>query len=187
MVLAGACLSACQKDALVPSGSSQGNQTKSSTTTVLNQDTVSNDTTRGYLRVQLAADATNTDNVLIEFSPNSKSSYVSNEDARTFKGFGQVSLSSISSDNVLLSINSLPLSTKGTAVKLAVSAKSKGTFKLNLSTIHGIPNTFDIWLKDKFKKDSTNFRVNPSYSFTISSDTTTYGSNRFSVVLRTHK
>jgi len=187
MVLAGACLSACQKESLVPSGSSQGNQTKSSTTTVLNQDTVSNDTTRGYLRVQLAEDAVNTDNVLIEFSPDSKSTYVSNEDARTFQGFGQVSLSSLSSDNVLLAINSLPLSTKGTSVKLAVSAKSKGTFKLNLSTIHGIPNKFDIWLKDKFKKDSTNFRQNPSYAFTISSDTTTYGSNRFSVVLHTHK
>jgi hypothetical protein len=182
-------LTSCQKDAIVaPVATTTPVSTKTPTspTTPLNQDTVSNDTTRGYLRVQLAQDSVNTDNILIEFSPNAKSTYVSSEDARTFQGFGSVSLSSLSSDNVALAINALPLSTKGTTVGLVVNGKTTGTYKLNLLAIHSVSSSIDIWLKDKYKKDSVNFRSSPAYAFSITSDTTTYGSNRFSIVMRGH-
>jgi len=181
------CLVSCQKDAIAPVAATTPVSTKTtSSTTTLNQDTVSNDTTRGYLRVQLAMDAANTDNILLEFSPASKGIYVSSEDARTFQGFGLVSLSSLSSDNVALAINSLPLQTKGTTIGLVVNAQSNGNYNLNLSTIHAIPSTIDIWLKDNFKKDSVDFRKNPSYAFAITSNANTSGSGRFSVVLRGH-
>src|ERR1700733_3037169 len=80
--------------------------------------------TTGYLRVQLAKDAVNTDNVLIEFSPKANAAFVRNEDAPTFAGFGQVSLSSLSSDNVDLAINMLPLPEHGATVKLAIGART---------------------------------------------------------------
>ena len=88
---------------------------------------------------------------------------------------------------IKLAINSLPLLSQGTSIGLVVNAKATGVYNLNLSTISAIPSTFDIWLKDKYKKDSLDFRKYPSYAFNLNtSDTTTFGSNRFSLVLRAH-
>lgn len=186
LIFTGICMAGCQKENVAPDSTPTKANPKSSPSTNLNQDTISNDTTRGYLRLQLAKDAVNADNILLEFSPAAKCSYSGSEDARTFQGMGQVSLSSLSSDNVALAINSLPLSTKGTVVGLVVNAKSTGAYKLNLSAIHTIPASIDIWLKDKYKKDSLDFRQYPSYAFNITADTNTFGSHRFSVVMRAH-
>jgi hypothetical protein len=188
LAITGIGFTSCQKDAEAPKAVPVQTSTKTtSSVTTPNQGVAPNDTTKGYLRVQLEKDTINTDNILIEFNPASSAAYVTNEDARTFAGFGQESLSSLSSDNIPLAINSLPLVSSGTTVKLAVSAKSTGVYKLNLLAISTIPATIDIWLKDKYEKDSLDFRQYPSYAFNITTtDTATYGSNRFSVVLRQH-
>jgi hypothetical protein len=187
-VLAGLGFSSCQKDAVAPTDSTAKQptpKTTSSVTTPANQCTVANDTTKGYLRVQLAMNTTATDDILIEFNPASNASYSPGEDASTFAGMGAVSLSSLSSDNVLLAINALPLVSTGTSIGLAVGAKATGVYQLNLTTISStVPSSVDIWLKDKYKKDSLDFRQYPSYGFNIDkSDTATYGSNRFTLVL----
>ena len=188
LVLAGLGFSSCQKDAVAPSDNTTQTSKKTTTevTTTPNQGDVANDTTKGYLRVQLAMNATATDDILIEFTPSSTPAYSPGEDAKTFPGMGAVSLSSLSSDNFLLAINSLPLVSAGTSIGLAVGANSTGVYKLNLTTVSStIPSSVNIWLKDRYKKDSLDFRKYPSYGFNIDkSDTATYGSNRFTLVLR---
>jgi hypothetical protein len=186
LLLAAICFSSCQKDAVEPTATpNQVSQKVTATTTsVLNQDTV-NTAINGYLRIQLAEDAFNTDNILIDFKPGSSPAYVRNEDAPTLQGFGAVSLSSLSSDNVALAINVQPLTSKGVTIPLVVGAKATGLYKLNLSTVNDIPASFDIWLMDKYKKDSLDFRDNPTYAFNLTkTDTSSYGSHRFTVVVR---
>jgi len=180
--------SSCQKDTVTPAVK-QGpiGREVTASTIGLNQDTTTS-TVKGYLRVQLAEDAFNTDDILIDFNPTAKAIFVRNEDAPTLQGFGQVSLSSLSSDNVALAINTMPLPAKGAIINLKVSAKTNGIYKLNLTTIDAVPTIFDIWLMDKYKKDSLDFRNNPTYAFNLyTADTSSYGSHRFSLVLRPKK
>lgn len=143
------------------------------------------DNVTGYLRLQLAKDSINTDNVLISFKPAAKTFYVKNEDAPTFQGFGSVSMSSLSSDNVALAINALPLSKRGLTIGLKVNAKTDGTYSLSLNTISAVPEKFDIWLRDGYQKDSVNLRQNPIYAFELSNaDAGSFGSDRFKLVVR---
>jgi hypothetical protein len=140
----------------------------------------------GYLRLRLYMDSINSDNVLISFKPNSSPLYVSGEDAPTLQGFGQVSLSSFSSDNIPLAINTLPLTLQGVKIALRVTAKSDGVYNLQMKSISGIPSMYSIWLMDSYKKDSLDLRQNPVYAFNIyNADTTSFGSNRFKLVIRT--
>jgi len=187
LVLAGLGFSSCQKDTVAPTGTTNKTTQKTSTsvTTPTNEGPVANDTTKGYLKVQLAMSTTATDGILIEFTPNSHATYSGAEDAKTFAGMGAVSLSSLSSDNFPLAINSLPLVSTGTTIGLAVGAQATGVYKLNLTSVSStVPSSVTIWLKDKYKKDSLDFRKYPSYAFNIvKSDTATFGSHRFALVM----
>ncbi|HZY36965.1 MAG TPA: hypothetical protein VFE53_09970 [Mucilaginibacter sp.] len=181
LVLAGLGLSSCQKDNVAPKS-----DTSPKTTTPVTTATAPTDTVKGYLRVQLAMNATAIDDVLIDFNPAANPKYSGSQDARTFDGMGAVTLSSLSSDGYALAINQLPLVSTGTTVGLVVNAQATGVYKLNLTTISStIPSTVNIWLKDMRQKDSLDFRRYPSYAFNINkSDSTTYGSHRFKLVLR---
>src|ERR1700758_1102291 len=74
--------SSCQKDTVAPTGSTEKPGTKATTSvsTPTNQGPVANDTTKGYLRVQLAVNATSFDNILIEFNPAASAAYSGSED-----------------------------------------------------------------------------------------------------------
>ena len=195
-ILAGAVilLSACHKDESAPQPAAKAAATSATTTqkstssvTTTSPAPAANDTTKGYLRVEMLdpAVATLTDDIVVEFSPASTPVYSPGYDARTFPGVAAIGLSSLSSDGVLLAINELPLLTSGTTIPLVVNAKSTGLYKLNLTAVNSIPSNINIWLKDKQQKDSLDFRLYPSYSFNINTaDSTTYGKSRFSVVLR---
>ena len=79
----------------------------------------------------------------------------------------------------------MPLNTKGQTIALKVNAAANGTYSLNVKEITGIPQILDVWLKDAFTKDSVNMRSTKTYSFIIAlADTNTFGTNRFSIVLR---
>jgi len=183
-------LSACHKDYVAPSDSvKKGGGSTGLTTTGLtgSKTTAANDTTKGYMHVQLAMGNTATADIIIEFDPAASAVYSNARDARTFPGGGApISLSSLSSDNVALAINQLPLVSSGTKVGLAVGAINTGQYTLNLTQISTtIPAAVQIWLKDAHNKDSLDFRRYPSYIFNINkSDSTTYGSHRFCLVLR---
>jgi len=137
-----------------------------------------------HLRLQLVEDAINTDDTYIGFNPSARAEYVYNEDAPYIAGNGQLGLASFSSNNIPLAINKMLL-TQSRTINLAVNANTDGVYKLNMLEIKGIPQIYDIWLKDAYKKDSLDMRHNNSYAFDIiKSDTNTYGSKRFSLVVR---
>ncbi|HTD99728.1 MAG TPA: T9SS type A sorting domain-containing protein [Mucilaginibacter sp.] len=139
--------------------------------------------TPSYLRLQLAMDSINTEGIIINFNDNANTAFNIMEDARYKTGTGKVNLASLSSDRVPLSINQLPLS-KDQIIALNVGATTDGTYKLNSKAIAGIPQLYDIWLMDAFKKDSVNLRTTATYSFTTAkSDTNTFGSKRFKLVI----
>ncbi|MEO6849892.1 MAG: DUF2341 domain-containing protein, partial [Mucilaginibacter sp.] len=139
-----------------------------------------------HLRIQLAKDSINVDDVYIGFNSTATNNYVFNEDAPYKPGNGQVSLATISSDHIDLAINKLPLPKLGqTIIPLNVNAFADGTYKLNMTEITGIPKLYEIWLMDAYKKDSLDVRNNLTYTFNLSkADTNSYGSKRFSVVIR---
>jgi hypothetical protein len=176
-------LSSCVKDSIVDSpnpGALPGIVSPNAQTTN-NQPT----NTFEYINLQLAQDAVNTDAILINFKQGSSTAYDKNEDGIYFQGFGNVSLTSLSSDNAALSINTLPLPRTSLTIDLAVNAKTDGIYKLNMKAIKAIPAIFEIWLMDKYTKDSLDFRSNTTYAFNIYiSDVTSYGNKRFSLVVR---
>ncbi len=202
LVLALIYLSSCQKDGALPAVKPVDSQSltqlpglNKDTTTgtgqvtpVAPQGVVTSIIQGAYLRVQLAKDPVNTDQVIIAFNPNASNAYVKTEDAITFQGMGQVSLSSLSSDNVSLAINQLPLPTQSCSIGLKLNAQTDGTYTLNMTTIAAMPAIFEIWLKDNYKKDSLDYRSNQSYTFDlVKADTNTYGSKRFSIVISQNK
>ncbi|MDB5137137.1 MAG: hypothetical protein JWP37_3740 [Mucilaginibacter sp.] len=184
--------SSCQKSAVAPDTNSIQSSPKTiiaSTTSNQSANVASNDTSLnnvvGYLRLGLAKDSINTDNILISFKPTAKTTFNSSEDAPTFQGFGLVSLSSLSSNNIPLAINALPLTNKGLSIGLKVNTQTDGIYKLNMLTIKSIPQAYQIWLMDSYRKDSLDFRQNSSYAFNIyKADTGSFGSHRFKLVLR---
>ena len=136
-----------------------------------------------YLRLQMALDSVNSDETIVQFNTGAKSAYVFNEDAPYRVGTGKVSLSSISGDNKALAINRLPLS-DGLTIPLKIGATAAGNYTMNLKDITGVPALYDIWLKDAFTKDSVNMRAAASYSFSITADTSSTGSKRFTLMVK---
>jgi len=142
-------------------------------------------TVKQQIRLQMQLDSVAADEILINFNPNTKAAYDLMEDVRYKVGTGKVNLASISSDNIPLSINQLPLATKGDTIKLKVGATASGTYTLKMESITGIPAIYDVWLRDAFTKDSVNLRNTSTYSFTVNTgDTTTFGSHRFALTLQ---
>lgn len=139
-----------------------------------------------YLRLQLAADTINNDETIISFNNAAKDQFVVNEDSQYMPGSGLVGLSSSSSDDVALAINTVPYpKLKQTAIKLNVGVTSDGAYSLNTNEVKNIPQLYEVWLMDAYKKDSLDIKHNESYKFdVIKSDTNSFGSNRFSVVIR---
>jgi hypothetical protein len=138
-----------------------------------------------YLRLQLAMDSVNTDDILVRFNNGASTAYNATVDAPYKQGFGLVSLSSMSSDHIPLAINVQPLPKTSAKLGLSANVTTDGNYTFNMKNIVGIPQLFDIWLIDTYKKDSVNMRHNSRYSFNISkSDTNSFGSKRFSIVIR---
>jgi len=139
-----------------------------------------------YLHLKLLQDSVNADGTIICFSNNAKKNYVLGEDALYKLGNGSARLATISADSVNLAINSLPLPNQNpTMIRLKVNASQDGIYKLNLDAIKSIPELFDIWLFDAYKNDSLDIKHNPTYSFNVyESDANSYGSKRFSLVVR---
>jgi hypothetical protein len=138
-----------------------------------------------YLHLKLSQDSVQADEIYIRFTSSSNSKFLVNEDAAQKPGFGIASLASISSDGIPLSINSLKLPQQSEVIALNINAVTDGTYQLSMPDVKSIPALFDIWLVDAYKKDSIDIRNNLVYSFNIiNSDSASYGSKRFSLVMR---
>jgi len=174
------CLSACQKEAVTP----QNGQLSRSLVAVTADGAGTSSSAGYYLRVQLAKDSISKDDALINFKQAASPAYVINEDSRYFPGTGAVSLASLSSDDVALAINALPLPQQSGSIALQVNAQQDGVYKLSITAM-SVPATYKVWLMDKYKKDSLDMSLGQSYPFNlVKADTNSYGSGRFSVVVR---
>jgi len=140
-----------------------------------------------HLRLQMAVaqDSINTDDTYIGFSSSYHPQFVDNEDAQYKLGNGKVSLASYTSDSVQVSINKMPLPglTK-TVIPLYASARAAGNYTFTMTELEGIAPIYEVWLMDRYAKDSVDMRKTPSYAFSISADTNSLGSNRFQLVIR---
>jgi len=139
-----------------------------------------------YIRLQMAKDSADSDDLLLRFNSSAQVNYVENEDAPYKKGFGKVSLSSRSNDSVDLAINALPLPKQNAeTVGLTVDATADDIYQLSLKDINQVPQLFDVWLMDAYKKDSLDMRHNSTYSFNVlKGDSSSFGSKRFSLIIR---
>lgn len=140
---------------------------------------------KGSLTLQLGMDSVNTENIQLNFYPNSPTSYIPGVDAPVLQDFGKVSFAWISSDNVPLSTYTMPLTPAGAKIGLRVDAQADGIYSLNLESLKSVPLPYDLWLMDKYQKDSLELRYNHSYAFNIKkADTSSFGANRFKLVIR---
>ncbi len=139
------------------------------------------------LRLKLITDSLNYDDIVIGFNSNTSPLYNPGEDAMYIPGIDAVDgLSSLSSDNVPLAINYLPLPKLAPqVVKLDVEGTLNGLYTLKRTAIDAIPAIYELWLMDNYKKDSLDIRNNATYAFTIDlADTNSYGKSRFTLVIR---
>jgi hypothetical protein len=191
VVVSAAYLSSCQKDvSTAPDSKTQGSTTAITPTppSLTPGSTATTDSTvnlTGYIKIELKKDTVNKDNIIIYFDPHAKATYDPAEDAPHLQGFGLESLSSLSSDGIPLAVNELPLKQRGDCVKLDVRGKVDAVYKLSMIEADSIPKKYHVWLMDGLKKDSLDLSVHCGYNFDIvTTDTTTYGKNRFSIKVR---
>ncbi len=138
-----------------------------------------------HLKLQMALDTVNIDDTFIGLGKNLNPQYDPMADALYKSGSGKVALSSLSADNIGLAINKQPLPKGSTSIKLNVNAQTDGIYSLNLKEVTGVPQLYDIWLMDAYKKDSLDMRHNLTYRFNVyKSDTNSFGANRFKLVIR---
>ena len=142
--------------------------------------------TTQLLRVKLARDTINTDDIMIFFSADSKNAYEKYIDADRMPGLGNIStLASFSTDtNVMLAINHMHSIDSTTRVKLYVNISgSTGIDSLMGTGFDSLDPRYDVYLVDHYKKDSLLFSKYYKYLFNINNaDTTTFGANRFEIV-----
>jgi trimeric autotransporter adhesin len=140
-----------------------------------------------YLRLQMVMDSVDYDDILIRFNDTLKDQkYAEAIDAAYKSGQGKISLWSQSADSMALAINTVPFPKQTQEViHLNTTVTTDGVYSLNMKDMVGIPEFFDIWLMDAYKKDSLDVRHNSTYSFNVyKSDTNSFGANRFSLVFR---
>jgi hypothetical protein len=141
-----------------------------------------------YMRLVLQLDSINNDDMLVFFNSTASTKYSPYEDAKYKPGMGaSESLASISSDSIKLAINRLPFPNQKAPliIPLSVTATASGQYTFKRTDLNSIPPLYEMWLMDNYKKDSLDIRNNTNYVFNIDlTDTTSFGDNRFSVVVR---
>lgn len=139
-----------------------------------------------FLKLRLAKDTANADETVISFNSQAGAKFNPGLDAPYKSGYGIVSLAGISQDNVQSAIHNIPLpKLQGESVGLNVGVNATGIYSITLKDIVSVPRLYDVWLMDKYKKDSLDMRTNLTYNFNIDkSDTASFGANRFTLVIR---
>ncbi|QKJ30951.1 T9SS type A sorting domain-containing protein [Mucilaginibacter mali] len=144
-------------------------------------------TAEGNIKLQMVQDSANYDFAQLRYLDTYDKNYNETEDADDFNGSGQVVFfGAMTADNHLVAIASQPLDKKLTSVYLSVNDNSSGKFKINKVDLSNIPDKFDVFLMDHFKKDSIDLRKDSTYAFTMDkTNPATYGNARMEVVIRT--
>ncbi len=107
----------------------------------------------------------NLDNTIIVFKPTASSLYLKSEDAIYFPGFGDASLSTLSSNGYPLAINTRPYKSNDT-IPIKVAAKYYGSYKLKITLVNCPYQMCFLDNGNKCNMDS-GFTINPADSSTF--------------------
>ncbi len=130
------------------------------------------------LRIALAGGGA-TDEAVIRFHEEATTGFDGKWDAYKLKN-AIFNLASITPDNTLLAINSLPPGFCGTQIRLDVANISPGTYTLTFSGFETFTNSaMRVRLVDKFANKELDARTVANYAFQVTSDPASFGSNRF--------
>jgi hypothetical protein len=139
------------------------------------------------MHLLLEKDTANFDGIALVFDKWATAAFSKDKDAEDLGGNGALeSFSALSSDSVKTSIHHLPLPGKTQEIiPLFADATASGPYQIKLADVKDLPAIYDVWLKDKFTKDSVDIKHNNVYSYNIDKGTpATFGKDRFQLVLR---
>lgn len=131
------------------------------------------------LRITLA-NTTTRDEAVVHFRDDASEKFDSHADALKLAN-ATFNLSSLMTDGQALAINSLPELGCNNSIKLNVTDIAAGNYTLNFSEYETFPAALQISLTDNFTNSTVNVRDAKSYSFAVTSQAASYGSNRFTV------
>ncbi|MGZ3944346.1 MAG: T9SS type A sorting domain-containing protein [Mucilaginibacter sp.] len=138
------------------------------------------------IRLQMAEDSINTDEIVVRLDNNTSTAFSNQEDAEDMGGIAAaVSLSAMSGDSVKLAIDQLPFPKKSPQViRLYVDAISAGAYKLRLAQLSNLSPVYQVILRDNYLQDSVIMQQGTAYNFTIDKgDSSTFAGNRFQLVI----
>ena len=134
------------------------------------------------LRIAMVKDAV-TDEAVIHFRPDATDDF--DPQADTWKMMnGSFNLSMLANTNKL-AINSLPGFTCTTAVNLMIEGATSGGYQLDFSSMDSFTKPTTITLVDRFTNDTTDISLFNTYAFTVTTDSASQGSERFTVYFKT--
>lgn len=119
------------------------------------------------------------DETAIHFTEGATAGFDSNIDARKMAG-SSFNLTTVINDGTKLAINSLPELNCSASVRLAIDNAAVGNYKFDFSDLQTFDPLVTITLVDKFTQQSVDIR-NGSYDFAVTSNASSYGSNRFEI------
>jgi sugar lactone lactonase YvrE len=141
-----------------------------------------------YIRIKLVTDSVNYNDMVIGFNQSSATEFNAAEDSKFVAGMGnRESISAISSDGVNAAVKWVPLPKNRVSqvIRLHTGIAATGQYTLQRTEMQQIPALYQVWLIDRYKKDSLDFKNNATYIFDANlSDTASYGDNRFRIVVR---
>jgi len=148
------------------------------------------DAKQQLFRLRLVIDSLNYDDIAIGFKSTASSKYDLWEDTGYLAGIGaSTGFASFSSDSIPLSVNFVPLPKQAPLViRLSVNAVISGRLTIVKTQLDPLPKIYELWLIDKYKKDSLDIRNNSTYAFDVDrNDSATFGENRFELVIRQNR
>jgi trimeric autotransporter adhesin len=137
------------------------------------------------LRIKLAKDSVNTDDILFYFRPDGSTTYNPFKDAIDLGGINQeVSLSGIDSKGKYTAFKVLPQVSDSLKVKLYVDAIATGSpYSLTASGLETLDQHYSLYLIDHYKKDSILISRYKTYLFDIDKNIpASFGNDRFELV-----
>jgi hypothetical protein len=151
-------------------------------------NTLSQGAYNSYMRIKLVADSVNYNDMVIGFNSSSATQFNAAEDSRYVAGMGNMeSIAAISSDSIKAAAKWVPLPKNNAdqVIRLHAGVAATGQYTLQRTDLKEVPALFEIWLMDRYKKDSLDIKNNATYIFDADlSDTASYGDNRFQIVVR---
>jgi len=117
---------------------------------------------------------------VVRFKSNGSNEYNSYYDAVSFDAGSQVLVAL--KGNTKLAISTLLDDAVAKSASLGVSSATTGSFQLVFSQFDGIDASKSITLVDNYLKTTQDIRATQTYIFSVTSDTASYGNNRFELL-----